>query len=322
MAGLIRAGFRLGPDYGGRVGGQAAAITDKRFKRAHVKPSRKRSPAARRGWLAARILLVAILLAYATYQGVTLIAAAPSLQIGYMVVRGHERLSTGEVLALVEGLRGQSILVVNLDDWQRKLLSSPWVESATIRRVLPSTLEIHVRERQPMGIGRIGLAMYLVDGKGVIIDEYGPIYADIDLPIIDGLAASPQDGGSIVDVARADFAATVINALSARPEILKQVSQLDVSNLHDAVVILDNDAALLRLGDADFVARLQQYIDLAPALRERVAAIDYVDLRFDERLYVRPAKTAGRASGTGNREPGTAGAERFGSRIPDPGSRR
>ena len=311
MAGLLRAGF----------GGQAAAATDKRFKRAHVKPSRRRSPGARHAWFAARLIGTAMLLAYAAYQGVTLIAAAPALQIGHMIVRGQVRLSTGEVVALVEGLRGQNILAARLDKWQQKLLSSPWVESATIRRILPATVEITVTERRPMGIGRIGMTMYLVDGKGVIIDEYGPIYADIDLPIIDGLAASPQDGGSIVDVARADFAASVIGALATRPEILERVSQLDVSNLHDAIVILDNDPALLRLGETDFVARLQQYIDLAPALRERVTAIDYVDLRFDERLYVRPAKTASRKSATGTREPGT-GVERSGSRTPDPGSRR
>jgi cell division septal protein FtsQ len=222
---------------------------------------------------------------------VSTIAAASTLQIGHLQVRGQHRLSTGEVLSLIDGLRGQNILAVKLDDWQQKLLSSPWVESATIRRVLPATLEITVREREPMGIGRIGSAMYLIDATGVIVDEYGPAYADIDLPIIDGLRASPRDGG-IIDVPRAEFAARVLGALSARPDIAKRVSQLDVSDLHDAVAILDGDAALLRLGDTDFVARLQQYIDLAPALRERLAAIDYVDLRFDERLYVRPPKTA------------------------------
>ena len=74
--------------------------------------------------------------------------------------------------------------------------------------------------------------------------------------------------------------------------MLKQVSQIDVANLHDAVVILDGDPALLHVGESDFAARLQQYLDLAPALRERVTAIDYVDLRFDERMYVRPVKTA------------------------------
>lgn len=272
------------------MAGLPAAMTDKRFKRAHVKPSRKRSGGARHAWLAARVVVLAVLFGYAAYQGVALIAAAPSLQIGHMQVRGHERLATGEVLALVEGLRGENILAVDLEEWQRKLLSSPWVERATIRRVLPSTVEISVEERNPMGIARIGLAMYLVDERGVIIDEYGPAYADIDLPIIDGLAASPQDGGSIVDIARAEFAARALAALSARPEILKQVSQLDVSNLHDAVVILDGDAALLHVGETDFVARLQQYLDMAPTLRERVAAIDYVDLRFDERMYVRPVK--------------------------------
>jgi len=268
----------------------ATVATDKRFKRAHVKPARRRSPASKHLWLAARVSALLLVAGYGAYRGVTLIAAASSLQIGHMVVRGHERLATGEVLALVEGLRGQNILTVKLDDWQQKLLASPWVESATIRRVLPSTVEISVHERRPMGIGRLGTAMYLIDATGVIIDEYGPAYADIDLPIIDGLAATPAAGGSIIDLPRADFAARVMAALAARPEIARRVSQLDVADLHDAVVILDGDAALLRLGDADFVARLQQYIDLAPALRERLAAIDYVDLRFDERLYVRPVK--------------------------------
>ena len=200
--------------------------------------------------------------------------------------------SLGLPAALVDGLRGQNILSIRIGEWQQKLLASPWVESATIRRVLPSTLEINVRERRPMGIGRLGSTMYLIDHKGMIVDEYGPAYADIDLPVIDGLGASPESSASMIDVARAEFAARVIGALSTRPEIAKQVSQIDVADLHDAVVILDGDPALLRLGDTDFVARLQQYIDLAPALRERLSGIDYVDLRFDERLYVRPPRAA------------------------------
>jgi len=290
--------------FGQAPGGHAGVATDKRFRRAHVKPSRKRSPASKPAWRAARLLMLAVLLGYATYRGASLIAEASSLQIGHMTVRGHERLSTGEVLALVEGLRGQNILTVALEDWQQRLLSSPWVEGATIRRVLPSTVEISIRERRPMGIGRLGTAMYLIDGNGVIIDEYGPAYADIDLPIIDGIGAPPQDGGSMVDVARAEFAGRVIAAIAMRPEIASRVSQIDVANLHDAVVILDGDAALLHLGDTEFVARLQQYIDLAPTLHERLAGVDYVDLRFDERMYVRPPKGRTARSGAGSREPG------------------
>ena len=56
-----------------------------------------------------------------------------------------------------------------------------------------------------MGIGRLGTSLYLIDAKGVIVDEYGPAYADIDLPIIDGLAAAPSDGGVLIDMARTRF---------------------------------------------------------------------------------------------------------------------
>lgn len=276
-----------------RPGPGAAAVaapTDKRFKRSHVKPARKRTSAARYAWLAIRVFAMVAVLGYGGYRGVNSIAAAQTLQVSHLQVRGHHRLSTGEVLALVDGLRGQNILSIRIGEWQQKLLASPWVESATIRRVLPATLEITVQERAPMGVGRIGSSLYLIDAKGVIVDEYGPAYADIDLPIIDGLAAAPSEGGAVIDVARTEFAGRVIAALSARPELGRRVSQLDVADLHDAVVILDDDPALLRLGDSDFAARLQQYVDLQPALRERLAGIDYVDLRFDERLYVRPVK--------------------------------
>ena len=63
--------------------------------------------------------------------GAALIADAEVLQIDHLVVGGHERLSTGEVLALVDGLRGQNILTVSLDAWQQRLRSSPWVDAAT-----------------------------------------------------------------------------------------------------------------------------------------------------------------------------------------------
>ena len=87
------------------------------------------------------------------------------------------------------------------------------------------------------------------------------------------------------------LAARVIAGLQNRPDIAKRVSQIDVSDAHDAVVILEGDTAMLRLGEQDFADRIQGYLDLAPALRERVSDIDYVDLRFDDRLYVRPVSS-------------------------------
>jgi cell division septal protein FtsQ len=66
------------------------------------------------------------------------------------------------------------------------------------------------------------------------------------------------------------------------------VSQIDVADAHDAVVLLDDDEALLHLGDDKFLERLKSYLEVASALHDRVPDIDYVDLRFEDRVYVRP----------------------------------
>ena len=266
--------------------------TDRRFRRAHVKPSRRRwrGRALARPAVVSGLVLVA--LAYGVHRGRLAVAQAGILRVDRIIVRGNDRLSKGEVLAVLNGLRGDSLFGTDLDLWRRRLMASPWVRDAALRRWLPSTVEVVVSERQPVGIGRLNGDMYLVDERGVVIDQYGPQYADLDLPIIDGLAASSAVGGSGVDAARAELAARLIAAVHARPEMARKVSQIDVTDLHNASVILSGDAAVIYLGDAQFLQRLQSYVDLAPALRERVPDIDYVDLRFDERIYVRADGTS------------------------------
>jgi cell division septal protein FtsQ len=162
------------------------------------------------------------------------------------------------------------------------------VRDASLRRSLPSTLEIVVSERQPIGIARFKNGLYLVDESGTIIDQFGPQYADFDLPLIDGLAARSAAGGS-ADEARGALAARVIESLKASREIARQLSQVDVTDLHNVRVILSGDPAVIALGDDRFLERLQSYLELAPALRERVELIDSVDVRFGNRIYVRPA---------------------------------
>ncbi len=168
------------------------------------------------------------------------------------------------------------------------LAAAPWIAEVAIRRVFPGTISVVVSERDPLGIGRIGDALYLIDQRGTIIDEFGPNYAEFDLPIIDGLAAAPSDTETLVDEGRASLAGRLLAELQRRPDLAKRISQIDVSDVRDAVVILKDDTALIRVGDERFVERVQAYLDLAPRLREQVPQIDYVDLRFDERVYVRP----------------------------------
>jgi len=265
-----------------------SAPSDRRFRRAHVAPTRRRSWWRPSWWMVARAAVVSLVVVFGLYQAVALVLSADALRVSRISVQGNERMSRGEVLALLDGLRGRSMVTADLEAWRQKLLNSPWVADAAIRRVLPGTLTVAISERKPMGIGRIRDALYLVDQDGAIIDEYGPNYSELDLPIIDGLAAVNHDG-SLTDERRADLAARLMTALRAKPQVARRVSQIDVTDLHNAAVILSGDPAVIQLGEDQFLPRLQGYLELAPTLRERVADIDYVDLRFDDRIYVRPA---------------------------------
>jgi cell division septal protein FtsQ len=172
--------------------------------------------------------------------------------------------------------------------------------------MFPGTLAVAIAERQPIGIGRIRGTLYLIDRTGAVIDEFGPNYSDLDLPIVDGLATTGGEGES-VDEARSALAGRLMSDLERRPELAARVSQIDVTDARNALVILKNDTALLRLGDERFAERLQSYIDLMPALRERMSEIDYVDLRFDERVYVRQQTSRARASVASSKQARQAG---------------
>jgi cell division protein FtsQ len=231
-----------------------------------------------------------LLVTLAAWRIVTLLAESGAFQVAHIAVHGTDRLSRGEALALVGELRGRNILGLRLDDWRRRLMTSPWVEDAVVRRVLPNTIDIVVRERTPIGIARLGRDLYLVDQYGTVVDTFGPAYADLDLPVIDGLGMPPRAGVPIVDAERTALAARLLADVAPHAQIASRVSQIDVRDDRDAVVLLDGDTVMLRLGDRNFAQRLQNYLDVATALKDRMSAVDTVDLRFGERMYVRPGR--------------------------------
>jgi cell division protein FtsQ len=274
------------------------APAERNFRRTSAKKgTRRRRFRPRLSWSVLRRLLSVLLLVFGVYQSIAFAFTTPLLRVNRISVHGNVRLSSGEVQALVEDLRGSSILRVDLDAFRQRLVESPWVADVALRRVLPSTVEVFVSERRPVGLCRMGQDLYLVDETGTVIDQFGPQYSEFDLPIIDGLVPPAPRGArakASIDPGRAELASRVIADLARSQQVARRLSQVDVSDAHDAVVLLDGDAALLHLGDDKFLERVQSYLELSPALRERVTDIDYVDLRFDPRVYVRPAVERGR----------------------------
>ena len=191
------------------------APSERNFRRASAKSAKRRRFRPRLSWNVVRRLLSVVLLLFGVYESIAFAFTTPLLRV-------NVRLSSGEVQALVEDLRGSSILRVDLDAFRQRLVESPWVADVALRRVLPSTVEVFVSERRPVGLSRMGQELYLVDETGTVIDQFGPQYSEFDLPIIDGLvppAARGAKANASVDPARADLASRVIASLGQSQQI-------------------------------------------------------------------------------------------------------
>jgi cell division protein FtsQ len=259
---------------------------DRRFRRPDVRPTgagSRRLVARRALGLVAMALLVGAGLAYGGYT----MLASGVFTVRQITVRGTSRLTASEVEGLVGDLRHDNILRADLDQYQKRLLRSPWIGDATMHRELPSTVVVDITERVPMVFAHLGDRLYLVDRAGAIIDESGPRYRDLDLPVVDGLASPGAAPGASVDAWRVYLVARFLSALSAAPPLRARVSQIDVSDPHDITVLLEGDPTIVRVGDEHFVDRLERYLALAPTLREKLSDLEYVDVRFDN-LFVMP----------------------------------
>jgi cell division protein FtsQ len=269
-----------------------AAPADKRFRRSHVHPARKR------GWLpswktAAIAAAVVVVVTYGVFRAAGVALSTAALTIDSITIEGAHRMAEDDALAVLDGLRGSSMVTVDLEAFRQKLLQAPWVADATMRRVFPRRVAVVIVEREPLGIGRFGDTSYLIDREGSKIDEFGPKYAEFDLPIIDGLAPSARDRDPSEPDRRAALAGRVLSDFQRHPDLWRRVSQINVSNANDAVVILKDDGALLRIGNAHFADRVQSYLDLSPRIHEDVPRIDSIDLRFGDNVFVKPQGTTG-----------------------------
>ena len=257
------------------------------------RPSPPRKMARKRrltGWrrVVPGALLAALVGVPSAYSAAGGVQRAAGFRVSTIVVNGTHWASEGEVRGAAEPFRGQHILALDLDAARAALRALPWIADVQLRRVLPSTLEVRVRERTPVGIARVGRRLYLVDRDGVLLDDYGPRFSELRLAIVDGLEGR---GGAVeeIDRRRAALAARLIRQVSGHEDLAERISQIDVRDAEDAVVLLNGDPTRIHLGAERFVERLTTYLDVAPTLRAHVSDIDAVDLRFGRRIYVRPS---------------------------------
>ena len=257
--------------------------SDKRFRRSELRPARKRNwrrTLIRSGWIAGAVLVALGFTAWV----VGLVVHASVLQVRQIEPSGNGRMTKAAIVDRLHGLMGEPLLRVDLEKFRLQLAESPWVASAELWRVLPSTVRVKIVERTPIVLGRFAGQLYLVDADGMVLDLMGPQYADLDLPIVDGLA-DRATVGTLVDPARISLASRLIHDLSPRPDLLDRLSQVDVTNPRNAIVTLRDEPASLYLGDEQFLSRLELWMQTASSVRAQLEIRDHMDLRYGAVMF-------------------------------------
>ncbi len=90
------------------------------------------------------VLLVGICVGgYAGWQS---LHESPRLQVQRVVVKGVDRIGSEEVEAYIGEVKGLRMLDLDLDAMALELRQHPWIDEVTVRRRLPDTLVVDVKE--------------------------------------------------------------------------------------------------------------------------------------------------------------------------------
>ncbi len=228
---------------------------------------------------------------------------APELAIDRIFVVGNERLSEGEILELIEVGESANILTLDLDETKRKLLRSAWVKDVELKRVLPATLILEIVERTPVAVAALS-ELYLLAQDGTILDQLPPFYDMEKLVLVRGLSGP----GGAVDGDRAAIAGELAGALAADERLSLLVSELDVTEGADSVILrLRGSKVTLLVSRSSMVPRLLEIAPLLAGVTEKLPALEVLDLRFQNRVYARLNESIpGESQGSAENVPGGA----------------
>jgi cell division protein FtsQ len=203
-------------------------------------------------------------------------------------VEGNEHISRTDVLGVFGSDLERNIFKIPLPERRADLERLPWVAHATVERLLPNHLRVHVIERTPIAFVRQGSHIGLVDADGVLLDMPPESAGDphYSFPVLTGLASddTPEMRSSRMDVYRR-FMADLDSGGQRRTQA---ISEVDVTNPEDvkALVTLNGADILVHFGDEQFLHRYQSFAQHLPEWRTQYPKLASADMRYERQVVL------------------------------------
>jgi cell division protein FtsQ len=209
-----------------------------------------------------------------------------------VVVTGNHFVSREEVLGslalpLTGNIkRGTNVFHMTLDVQRHGVEALPWVRAASVTRIMPHGLLVHITERTPVAYANVGGRVSLVDEDGVLLDK--PENGVFDFPVLYGLESIPSADDRRT---RLGLYMNFMGQLGTEaPRAGWIISEVYLSDGEDvkALLIQGQRTVQVHFGQKDFSQRFQNFLTLLPEIQKSNDKIDSVDLRYRNQVVVDP----------------------------------
>lgn len=186
---------------------------------------------------------------------------------------------------------GRNIFFVPLDERRRQLESLPWIQSATVMRLLPDQIRVNVVERKPVAFTRQGAEIGLVDPDGVLLTMPASAMArhHYSFPVITGIDRG--DPAASRKARMAVYLRLMSDLDSTGRHYSQQISEIDLTDPEDARILMPEQGAdiLAHFGEDHFLERYERYQAHIAEWRQQYPHLTAVDLRYDQQVVLQMA---------------------------------
>jgi cell division septal protein FtsQ len=221
--------------------------------------------------------------------------SAPAFAVVDLEINSCPRVDRAELVALNRTTdRRLNIFTINLGRLAREVEQHRWVQSCSIKRILPDRLRVQLQQKVPAGLARHGDQLLLVDRCGAVIE--GPPASEAwagRFPLLTGFSAETAWAAHQGQVRENLSLAEQLRTMEQARDI-PRVTRIDVTEKHNTTIYFAGREYPVLLGEEGYTDKLARYRLLEKTLEERHGGnLQYVDLRFRDRVIVKPAQGTG-----------------------------
>lgn len=215
-------------------------------------------------------------------------------------ILGNSEVTRPELLAVFGSDIGRNVFFVPLDERRAELEQLPWVEHATLMRLLPNQLRISIVERTPVAFVRRDKEIGLVDANGVLLNMTPALMAahHYSFPVVAGI--EPKEPLSTRAARMKIYQRFVADLDSGGEKVSDQLSEVDLSDPEDVKVLMPEQGSdiLAHFGEDNFLSRYKNYKAHLAEWRQQYPHLAAVDLRYEHQVVLEMEKGTQMASNT------------------------